>query len=231
LPEACEIGSLEKGSLVVWSVQYLFFGAFGFKVPLGFVTLAMFVEFGDSSLSWWKTTSIFGPEVRTIALSLALVLGFMRGTRDEIQEMEERMLLDFQNAVQHSKKLFLSDKGFNGIACRGARNGDKICFLRGCTKPVVLRGTSGGDALKYRVVGEAFIYLSNADRQKYKGFLDSSWYAVGDDSVTMKEDKKLIPDALKGRARNSKQGLQLGYRELPMDEYLETGLLQDFELI
>ena len=141
------------------------------------------------------------------------------------------MLLDFQNAVQHSKRLFLSDKGFIGIAYCGARDGDKICFLRGCAKPVVLRGTSEGDALKYRVVDEAFIYLSNADQQKYNGFLDSSWYAAGGDSVTMKEDKKLIPDALKRRARNSKQSLQLGYPELPINEYLETGLLQDFELI
>ncbi|KAH8789018.1 heterokaryon incompatibility protein-domain-containing protein [Hyaloscypha sp. PMI_1271] len=188
-----------------------FFGSFGSifasKVPWGILFSGALIGYAEES--GWRVPRIFGPQVRTIVFSLALVLSFMTVTRGNIQEVEGQMLSGFENIVKHSKRLILSDKGFIGVACRGARTGDKICFLTGCTKPVILRSTSGGDALEYQVVGEAFIYLSNGDQWRYRRFLDSSWRTEGDDSVTMKVDKELDRAALETRARDSSKTYDL----------------------
>jgi hypothetical protein len=45
--------------------------------------------------------------------------------------------------VTRSERLVVADKGFFGLACLRTDIGDKICYLLGCTKVVVLREVVG----------------------------------------------------------------------------------------
>jgi hypothetical protein len=85
-----------------------------------------------------------------------------------------RLLLEtFQDEIESATRLVVSDKGFIGRACSRAETGDQICFLVGCTKPVVLRAIDTANCIQYRVVGKAVIALSWQDQERYRGFLQN----------------------------------------------------------
>jgi len=51
-------------------------------------------------------------------------------------------------------RLFVTSFGYLGLAPPQTRRGDRICFLRGCSVPVVLRGDS---KVGHKVVGFCFL--------------------------------------------------------------------------
>jgi len=57
------------------------------------------------------------------------------------------------------RRLMLADRGFIGMACSCAEISYQICFIVGCTSPVVLRETGNANKAQYMVMGTASIYL------------------------------------------------------------------------
>ncbi|MCJ1396681.1 hypothetical protein MMC18_009573 [Xylographa bjoerkii] len=89
--------------------------------------------------------------------------------------------------MKPGKKLFVTDKGFVGMADDRAMIGDKLCYLVGCSTAVVLRetaeessagaGGNGGSGnvvgmtqrKQYTVVGECFIHFLDKEVYHYLG--------------------------------------------------------------
>lgn len=63
-----------------------------------------------------------------------------------------------------SMRLFVTSFGYLGMAPPQARNGDKLCYLRGCSFPVVLRADS---AVGYRIVGACSV------RTKFEAYAEA----------------------------------------------------------
>jgi hypothetical protein len=80
--------------------------------------------------------------------------------------------MDMLATIQQSLRPVVADKGFIGIACSDVRNGDKIYFVDGCKRPLVLREVETSGRLQFKVVRKIQIYLSARDRRKYHGFVD-----------------------------------------------------------
>jgi len=59
----------------------------------------------------------------------------------------------FFNTIQSRMRLLMTEGGYLGWAHPQTRQGDKIAFLQGCSKPVVLRACEAG----YWVIGDACI--------------------------------------------------------------------------
>jgi hypothetical protein len=53
-----------------------------------------------------------------------------------------------------SRSFFLTEKGYMGIAPRGAKLNDRICIVLGCDKPLIVRGISE----YFNLVGDSYIY-------------------------------------------------------------------------
>lgn len=68
----------------------------------------------------------------------------------------------------HSRRLFLSDKGYVGLAPDDAQTGDVVCILFGALVPFVLREKVG--RRQYQLIGEAYVY----------GIMDGEFLATGD---------------------------------------------------
>ena len=100
-----------------------------------------------------------------------------------------RAFLEIMGAIiARSERLVIADKGFFGLACSGTDVGDKICYLLGCTKVVVLREVvgierpdqgfewGGGNergTTYYKFVGKIQAHLSVEDEELYEGFAEN----------------------------------------------------------
>ncbi|KAH8592169.1 hypothetical protein B0O99DRAFT_247290 [Bisporella sp. PMI_857] len=73
--------------------------------------------------------------------------------------------------------LVFAEKGLLALAGEHVRKGDHICWLLGCTRPLIVRKVISGDGTRYHVVGEALVYPSDKDRRvNFVGF-DSTFSA------------------------------------------------------
>jgi hypothetical protein len=115
-------------------------------------------------IAWWIC---LGPS------GFVIVILLFRGSRDAANLMLssvphfERGLCDL---VASSTRLLVSDIGFLGTTCSAAKIRDEICFLIGCSHPIILRKINDGDHQpQYQVVGTAEVHLSRDDRKHYSG--------------------------------------------------------------
>lgn len=69
-----------------------------------------------------------------------------------------------------SRRLILADKGVLGMATADVEEGDRICFIAGCRKAIILRLQDNEDE-KYSIVGSTFVCLSKEHTGRYKAFL------------------------------------------------------------
>jgi len=100
-------------------------------------------------------------------VGFALFLGhiWLRRTAYKLQnELEEAMI----PVTERSSRLIKSDTGFLGMACHGAKVGDSVGLLTGCTSPVVLREVADSDRRQYRVIGKTFIHLSDSHSKHFE---------------------------------------------------------------
>lgn len=131
------------------------------------------------------------------------------------------------------KKLVRSDKGAIGMACSATQSGDKICLLAGRTIPIVLREVRNGDQVHYVVVGEIYVYLSEADRKLYNGFLDQKTDDEVTGEVVIRQMRTRYGSAPKpwGLEGRSKEYVNARERARCVDKYRKEGILQSFELV
>jgi hypothetical protein len=88
-----------------------------------------------------------------------MMVGFLK--RVEAVVWNRRFL---KSAGQHPKLGRYKARSLFGLAPRGARDGDLICILLGCSVPVILRPNSSTKTKKYELLGEAYIYgMMNGD--------------------------------------------------------------------
>lgn len=64
---------------------------------------------------------------------------------------------------EKSRRLFLSDTGFLGMACVEAQIDGPIWMLGGITCPKILRELEEHGKIRYTVVGKAYVHLSWPD--------------------------------------------------------------------
>jgi hypothetical protein len=108
--------------------------------------------------------------------------------RDHCRDVMRTFLENIGAIVARSERLVIADKGFFGLACPGTDIGDKICYLLGCTKVVVLRevvgierpdqGFEGGAGNErgttyYKLIGKIQAHLSIEDEELYEGFAEN----------------------------------------------------------
>lgn len=78
---------------------------------------------------------------------------------------------DSPDLMRPERTLVVADKGFLGMVKGRAKKGDRICYLVGCSEPVVLREVEGdaeGDrGAKHALVGRCYVHLTEADRREY----------------------------------------------------------------
>ena len=101
-------------------------------------------------------------------VTFALFFGHLcfRRTAYKLQnEFEEAMI----PVTERPFRLIKSDLGFLGMACYGAKVGDSIGLLTGCTSPVILREVADSDRRQYLVIGNTFIHLSDPDWKRFRG--------------------------------------------------------------
>jgi hypothetical protein len=53
-----------------------------------------------------------------------------------------------------SRSLFVSEKGYLGLASKAAQTGDFICVLLGCDKPLIIRR----EVNHYLLMGDSYVY-------------------------------------------------------------------------
>ncbi|CAF9926748.1 hypothetical protein IMSHALPRED_007032 [Imshaugia aleurites] len=63
--------------------------------------------------------------------------------------------LDYVWAFCNKRSFIMTEEGYIGLAPKLTKPGDQVCILLGCTRPLVLRQTSG---LQYQVVGECYVH-------------------------------------------------------------------------
>lgn len=112
------------------------------------------------AVAWLKwPASVFMLAVWVVSFALFLGHFWLRRTAYKLQnELEEAMI----PVTERSFRLIKSDTGFLGMACHGAKVGDSVGLLTGCTSPVVLREVLDSDRRQYRVIGKTFIHLSDS---------------------------------------------------------------------
>lgn len=72
----------------------------------------------------------------------------------------EKYFYHLNEILQEGMRLFVSDRGYLGMAHQQTRPGDNFCVLSDCRMPVVLRKCEGG----YKVVGEAYLHDFTFDK-------------------------------------------------------------------
>jgi hypothetical protein len=103
----------------------------------------------------------------------------------QIQYTEHRVFARyFLSAALEKRQLIILQTGQVGRASGFTRPGDKICRIRGCSRPVVLReeGAIQGNA-KYRLVSDATLSFSKKDVSNYSIFVEKGrehWWERAD---------------------------------------------------
>jgi hypothetical protein len=90
-----------------------------------------------------------------LASSLTVLQDIVRPRENEVvTDQEER---NFLRHVYHgckSQAFFGTSSNYIGIGPIGAREGDQICVLLGCSTPMVIRADSNG---RYKIIGESYV--------------------------------------------------------------------------
>ena len=69
----------------------------------------------------------------------------------------KHFLRPIERMLEHGIKLVVTKIGVVGLAPAGTQTDDQVCFIDGCSVPVVLRSRSDG----FEVIGEAWFPASN----------------------------------------------------------------------
>lgn len=135
-----------------------------------------------SNRSWLKDCSI-GRKVLAISslllgVNLIMIAGVFwlcspRPGRDgrDVNRMKKKICRGLKSQLESGQRPMLSDMGFMGSVDPQTELGDRICFLVGCSRPVVLREVRVDDKVQYTVVGTACLYLAPPHAEKLEEFM------------------------------------------------------------
>ena len=132
--------------------------------------------------------------------------------------------------LETPRRLIRSDKGAIGMACGATELGDKICLLAGRTSPIILRKVGDSDRLRYMVVGDIYVHMSQPDLELYNGFIDQQIDDVASAPAGSSVCHSRIIE-IWGPESRSQQCVFAGARAKCTDRYREEGILQTFHLV
>ena len=104
----------------------------------------------------------FMASVLTVIFFVARLCKFVkwkRRMREARQQTQKVIPPTSRQQVRASRRLITTMNGLLGTTTFAVEAGDKICFIAGCDKPIVLRQVQATGRVQYRVVGTCSIYL------------------------------------------------------------------------
>lgn len=79
---------------------------------------------------------------------------------------QKRYVEAMAEILQSSMRLMVTRTGYIGLAPPATQIGDTVCFIKGCSEPVVLRkretSVMGGQSREYRVIGGAYVQIDQS---------------------------------------------------------------------
>jgi hypothetical protein len=96
-------------------------------------------------------------------------------TRSVDWDVAHVFAMRLQDVLQSSMRLMSTNRGSMGMAHPNAKVGDRICYIRGCSVPMILRPHPRAEANnKYCVVGSAFVHRSKEVQEDFETYITSS---------------------------------------------------------
>lgn len=78
------------------------------------------------------------------------------------------------------RRLMVTAKGYFGLASCLAQQGDHICILYGCSRPVILRPNA--DSATYTFIGDSYVHgVMEGEAMKWR---EEGRYRLGDFTIT-----------------------------------------------
>ena len=113
-------------------------------------------------------------EVQDLFAALDAAVSAMESLNLSGVDQKALKLLGLVREVTRTRRFFVTDDGYMGLAPGEAGEGDRVTIVYGCSTPVLLRGVTGLGA-RWRLVGECYVY----------GLMDGE--AVGMDDIPVRD--------------------------------------------
>jgi len=126
-------------------------------------------KIGPRTLKEWSQLSLGYDQLDSVATGLKF---FVQGIRTNHSPAEFSQYVEHLTSVlESSLRLFVTSKGYFGLADACVEPGDKVCYIERCTLPVLLRVREIDGCKRHSLIGTGNVYFHEARRKDMNSFI------------------------------------------------------------